>query len=191
MTAVRRVAYALGANLGDRLAALQAAVDGLAATAGIAVVAVSAVYATDPVGGPPGQPGFRNAVLIADIADVADVSDPALTPGALLARGHAIEQELGRVRAEHWGPRTLDIDLLAVGDETSDVPELLLPHPRAHERAFVLVPWADVDPDFVVPGQGRVADLLAALPAYVRSGVRAADGEALTLPGGPGGEGAR
>ncbi len=170
---MRRVAFALGANLGDRAAALQAAVEALCSTPGVDGVAVSPVYDTDPVGGPRDQPGYLNAVLLAD---------SALPAADLLARAHVIEQEQGRVRAERWGPRTLDVDLLAVGAETCDAPELVLPHPRAHLRAFVLVPWSDVDPGFELPGLGTVAALLAALPAGVRAGVRPAAGAALTLP---------
>ncbi|MGZ4611365.1 MAG: 2-amino-4-hydroxy-6-hydroxymethyldihydropteridine diphosphokinase [Actinomycetes bacterium] len=173
MTAPRRVAFALGANLGDRAAALQAAVDGLASTPGVRAVAVSAVYATDPVGGPPDQPGYLNAVLVAD---------SSLPAAELLARAHAIEQEQGRVRSERWGPRTLDVDLLAAGGETSQAEGLLLPHPRAHERAFVLVPWCDVDPAFEVPGRGPVAALVAGLAEQDRAGVRRAQGVALALP---------
>jgi 2-amino-4-hydroxy-6-hydroxymethyldihydropteridine diphosphokinase len=160
---VRRVALALGANLGDRAATLRAAVAEIGAADGVDVVAVSPVYETDPVGGPPDQPPYLNAVVVAD-------SD--LEPDALLALAHRVEDAHGRVRVERWGARTLDVDLLAVDAVTSDRPELTLPHPRAHERAFVLVPWADVDADFVVPGQGSVRDLLAARPGAERSGVR-------------------
>jgi 2-amino-4-hydroxy-6-hydroxymethyldihydropteridine diphosphokinase len=160
-----RVAFALGSNLGDRSATLRSAVAALGATPGIRTVAVSPVYRTDPVGGPPGQPAYLNAVLVAD---------SSLPPHALLARAHEVEDAHGRVRTERWGPRTLDVDLLAVGGRTQVSAELTLPHPRAHERAFVLVPWADVDPTFEVPGRGRVADLLAALPAADRDGVRPA-----------------
>jgi 2-amino-4-hydroxy-6-hydroxymethyldihydropteridine diphosphokinase len=158
-----RVALALGANLGDRAGTLAAAVTEIGATPGVQVVAVSPVYETDPVGGPGDQPTYLNAVLVADTT---------LDPDELLALAHRVEDAHGRVRLERWGPRTLDVDLLAVGGVTSDRADLTLPHPRAHERAFVLVPWADVDPDFEVPGRGRVLDLLAALPASDRAGVR-------------------
>jgi 2-amino-4-hydroxy-6-hydroxymethyldihydropteridine diphosphokinase len=161
-----RVALALGANLGDRPATLDSAVAQIGAAPGVDVVAVSPVYETDPVGGPSGQPAYLNAVLVADTT---------LDPDQLLALAHRVEDAHGRVRLEHWGPRTLDVDVLAVGGTTSDRPELTLPHPRAHERAFVLVPWADVDPDFVVPGRGRVRDLLAVLPPADRAGVRPTD----------------
>jgi 2-amino-4-hydroxy-6-hydroxymethyldihydropteridine diphosphokinase len=160
----RRVALALGANLGDRTRTLRAALAEIAATPGVRLVAVSSAYETDPVGGPPGQPPYLNAVAVAD---------SELDPAALLARAHQVEAAHGRVRDVRWGPRTLDIDVLAVGELTSDEPELTLPHPRAHERGFVLVPWAEVDPSFVVPGRGEVGDLLAALGGADSAGVHA------------------
>jgi len=153
MTDVRRAVLALGSNLGDRLAILQSAVDALAATPGVTAVAVSPVYETDPVGGPE-QPDYLNAVLLVDTA---------LAPRALLQRAHDVEKEHGRVRGERWGPRTLDVDVVAVGDLTADQADLQLPHPRAHERSFVLVPWAEVDPGARLPGQGTVAELLGRL----------------------------
>ncbi len=161
-----RVAFALGANLGDRAATLTSAVRALAATPGLRIVAVSPVYETEPVGGPPDQPAYLNGVVVAESTRSAT---------ELLDRAQEVEREHGRVRAERWGPRTLDVDLLAAGDQEVATGELTLPHPRAHLRAFVLAPWADVDPTFEVPGQGRVADLLAALPPADRAGVRPAD----------------
>jgi 2-amino-4-hydroxy-6-hydroxymethyldihydropteridine diphosphokinase len=146
------VVLALGSNLGDRLANLQGGVDALAAGPGLRHVAVSPVYQTAPVGGPD-QPDYLNAVLVAATT---------LPARAILDRGHAAEAALRRVRTVRWGPRTLDVDIIVYGDEISDDPELTLPHPRAHERAFVLAPWHDLEPDAVIPGQGRVADLLAA-----------------------------
>jgi 2-amino-4-hydroxy-6-hydroxymethyldihydropteridine diphosphokinase len=133
----------LGSNLGDRLAALQAAVHLLEP------LAISRVYETTPVGGPP-QPDYLNAVVISP-----------LTAAEAWERAQQAEHEQGRARVERWGPRTLDVDvILAEGP----VPKgLVLPHPRAHQRAFVLVPWLDVDPDAELPGHGRVVDLLAAL----------------------------
>ena len=148
-----QVVLSLGSNLGDRMANLQAAVDSLCAEPGLDDVAVSPVYETNPVGGP-AQPDYLNAVLVARTS---------LLPRAVLARGQAAEAALGRVRAERWGPRTLDVDVIVYGDQVSSDPELTLPHPHAHERAFVLAPWHDVDPDAVLPGRGRVTDLLAAV----------------------------
>jgi 2-amino-4-hydroxy-6-hydroxymethyldihydropteridine diphosphokinase len=147
----RRVAFGLGSNLGDRLVALQRAVDVLSAEASHQVVGVSPVYETEPVGGPE-QGDFLNAVL---------VIDSLLSPSQLLALAQRCEEEAERVRNERWGPRTLDVDLLAVGDCRSDDPSLTLPHPRVAERAFVLKPWADVDPDFAPWGTATVAELLS------------------------------
>ena len=170
MTPRNTVVLALGSNLGDRLANLQAAVDALAAGPGLDQVAVSPVYETAPVGGPP-QPDYLNAVLVAMTS---------LPPRAVLDRGRAAETALGRVRGPRWGPRTLDVDVIAYGNEVSSDPELTLPHPRAHERAFVLAPWHDVDPGAVIPGRGPVAGLLAALPA---DGVRLRRDVRLRPPG--------
>jgi len=147
----RAVVFALGSNLGDRLAHLQAGVDALTASPQIRATAVSAVYETSPVGGPD-QPDYLNAVLIA-------VS--ALPARALLEWSQAAERARGRMRTVRWGPRTLDVDIIACDAETSDDPALTLPHPRAHERAFVLVPWLDADPRAELPGFGPVADLAA------------------------------
>src|SRR5581483_5794923 len=149
---------AIGANLGDRLGTLRAAVTALGRVPGITVLAVSPVYETDPVGGPD-QPAYFNAVLTVRTT---------LGPRELLRAANGVEAAFGRVREVRFGPRTLDIDIIGYGDQTSDDPVLTLPHPRARERAFVLVPWLDVDPGAVLP-DGRVADLLAGLDA---SGVR-------------------
>jgi 2-amino-4-hydroxy-6-hydroxymethyldihydropteridine diphosphokinase len=153
----RRVVLALGSNQGDRLATLQGAVDALAAA--VAVAAVSPVFETDPVGGPE-QSDFLNAVVLVDTA---------LLPRELLALAHRVEEQHGRVREQRWGPRSLDVDVIAVGDEHVDEPDLVVPHPRAAERAFVLLPWSSVDPVAVLPGAGRVADLLSPMDI---SGVR-------------------
>lgn len=128
-----RAYLALGSNLGDRLAHLQGAVVGLAATPGVTVVAVSAVYATDPVG--PDQPEYLNAVVAVDTD---------LSPRALLVRAQELERAAHRVRGERWGPRTLDVDILLFGDQTVSEPDLVVPHPRMWERGFVLAPLADV-----------------------------------------------
>lgn len=147
------VVLALGSNLGDRLASLQGGVDALCARPGLSGVQVSPVYETAPVGGP-AQPEYLNAVLVAATT---------LSARAVLDRCQEAENALGRVRTERWGPRRIDVDVIVYGTEVSDDPELTLPHPRAHERAFVLAPWHDVDPGAVIPGRGRVADLLAAV----------------------------
>lgn len=167
--AARQAVIALGGNLGDRLACLQGGLDELLRGPGLEFTAVSPVFQTAPVGGPE-QGDYLNAVLIA--ASVLPARD-------LLARCHAAEAALGRVRAERWGPRTLDADLIVYGDEVSDDPELTLPHPRAHERAFVLAPWYATDPGAVIPGRGRVADLLAGLET---TGVRQVPGLRLHPP---------
>lgn len=163
-----RAAFGLGSNLGDRVGHLQAAVDGLAA-GGVANLAVSHIYETDPVGGP-AQPDYLNAVA---------VGDTTLAATELLGLARSLESTAQRVRTVRNAPRTLDVDLLAVGDVTMATEQLTVPHPRAHERAFVLVPWAEVDPDFVVPGRGTVAELAAAVE---RDGVR--PGPAVDLGGG-------
>ena len=149
----RRAALALGSNQGNRLEILQGAVDALAETDGVEIVAVSGVFETDPVGGPQ-QPDYLNAVVVVQTA---------LSPRELLGRAHEIEQRFGRLRVERWGPRTLDVDIVAVGDEIVDEPDLVVPHPRAAERAFVLLPWRDADPDAGLPGRGPIADLLTGL----------------------------
>jgi 2-amino-4-hydroxy-6-hydroxymethyldihydropteridine diphosphokinase len=146
-----KAVLALGANLGDRAGALQGALDGLAAQTEI--VAVSAIYETAAVGGP-AQPDFYNAVVLVDTT---------LSATDLLAVAHSLEAAAGRVRLEHWGPRTLDVDVLAYGDERSDDPDLTLPHLRAHERAFVVLPWLEIEPDGVINGRGTLAELAAAL----------------------------
>ncbi len=153
---------ALGSNLGDRVATLRGAVEALRETGDVDVVAVSRVVETDPVGGPE-QDVYLNAVVLVRTA---------LEPEALLAVCQRIEADFDRVREVRWGPRTLDVDVIAIDGVVSDDPVLTLPHPRAHERGFVLVPWLDVDPDAVVPGHGRVADVLEEVDV---SGVRTTD----------------
>ncbi|GAA1292911.1 2-amino-4-hydroxy-6-hydroxymethyldihydropteridine diphosphokinase [Planotetraspora silvatica] len=154
-----RVVLSLGSNLGRRIDYLQGALDALFDAPGLTFVAVSPVYETDPVGGPE-QDAFLNAVVIAE---------SMLAPRVLLDRAHDIEKAFGRERLERWGPRTLDVDLIMAGDVVSGDPELTLPHPRAHERAFVLIPWAQADPAADLPGLGPVSALLAGLD---HSGVR-------------------
>lgn len=156
-----RLAYlGLGSNVGDRAAHLQGAVDGLAETPGVTVVGVSAVYETAPVGGP-AQPDYLNAAVAV-----------RTTLGArdLLAVAHRLEQAAHRVRGERWGPRTLDVDVLLVGDEEVRDADLQVPHPRIAERGFVLAPLADLDagPGRPPPPNGwpdvRRTDLVLVVP---------------------------
>ncbi len=143
----------LGSNLGNRLETLQGAVDALADTPGLRVKAVSPVYETEPWGVEPGsQPDYLNAVVLIKTT---------LPPSSLLERAQAIEEAFFRVRESTWGPRTIDVDIVSYQDVVSADPALTLPHPRAHERAFVLVPWHDVDPQAELPGRGPVAELVA------------------------------
>jgi 2-amino-4-hydroxy-6-hydroxymethyldihydropteridine diphosphokinase len=164
-----QVVLAIGSNLGDRLRNLQGALDAIFDTAGLVFVAASPVYETEPVGGPP-QPEFLNAVVLAK---------SWLPPRVILERCQAAESAFERVREEVWGPRTLDVDLIVYGDEVSNDPELTLPHPRAHERAFVLAPWLDIDAEGVIPGQGPVAVLLKAIGT---AGVHRLDDAVLQSP---------
>ena len=147
-----RAYVGLGANLGDREATLRSAVDALAAEEGIEVVAVSTLRDTEPVG-VVGQPRYLNGAV---------ALDTRLSARELLDRLLAIEQRFGRVRvAGEHGPRTLDLDLLLYGDERIDEPGLAVPHPRLHERRFVLEPLAELDPGLAVAGHGSVAELIA------------------------------
>lgn len=151
---IRRAVLSVGSNLGERLASLQGAVDSLADTPEVSIVGVSPVYETDPVDAPEGSRDFLNAVI------VVDTTLPAQT---LLDRAQAIEDAFGRDRrpvSEANAPRTLDVDIIVYGDRRYDTDDLVLPHPRAPERGFVLRPWLDVDPAAEIPGQGRVADLI-------------------------------
>ena len=143
------VTLALGANLGDRLAALQRAIDVLDAE-GVRATASSRVWETAPVGGPEGQPAFLNAVVRAE---------SSLDPSGVLDAAHAAERALGRVRDVRWGPRTLDVDVLLYDELVIDDPTLTIPHPRMTERAFVLLPLLDLDPDPKLPDGRRVLDL--------------------------------
>jgi 2-amino-4-hydroxy-6-hydroxymethyldihydropteridine diphosphokinase len=147
-----RAYVGLGANLGDRERTLRAAIDALGAEDGVEVVAVSALRETDPVG-VGDQPRFLNG---------AAELETTLTARELLGRLLAIEQRFGRVRVpgEH-GPRTVDLDLLLYGDAQLDEPGLTVPHPRLHERRFVLEPLAELAPGLVVPGRGGVESLLS------------------------------
>lgn len=139
----------LGSNLGDRLEHLRGAVRHLARVPGIRVVRSSRVYETDPVGGPE-QADFLNAVIEADTM---------LTPRDLLHACLGVEEDLGRQRGARWGPRTIDIDVLSYGDEDVFEEDLEIPHPRMHERGFVLVPLLELVADPPLPGGRRVATL--------------------------------
>ncbi|QFU85753.1 2-amino-4-hydroxy-6-hydroxymethyldihydropteridine diphosphokinase [Amycolatopsis sp. YIM 10] len=144
-----RAVLSLGSNLGDRLGFLNSVITALRP------VAVSSVYETK-AWGVEDQPDFLNAVCVVD--------DPARDHWAWLRAGQELERAAGRVRERRWGPRTLDVDVVTVDDVRSDDPELLLPHPGTPERASVLIPWLEIEPDAVLPGHGPIADLLAALP---------------------------
>jgi 2-amino-4-hydroxy-6-hydroxymethyldihydropteridine diphosphokinase len=158
---LRPKAYvALGANLGDPPAQLRAALERLRLHPAVELLAVSPFYRTAPLG-PPGQPDYCNAVC---------ALRASLQPEALLDLLQAIEHEAGRVRGEHWGPRSLDLDLLLVEGVSLDTPRLTLPHPQLQHRAFVLVPFADIAPEQDIPGLGTVAQLAAAID---RSGITA------------------
>ncbi len=151
-----RAVLSLGANLGDRAGTLRTA---MTALAGEGLVARSTLYETPPWG-PVEQPPYLNAVAV--------VRGPRDAAG-WLALAHELEQAAGRIREVRWGARTLDVDVITVTEDDgtpvlSDDPDLTLPHPRAHERAFVLVPWLALDPSAEIPGRGEVADLVAVLP---------------------------
>ena len=150
---------ALGANLGDRAATLDAAVEALRR-----LPLVEDVRVADPIETVAVTPDGPDAAAPAYLNSVA-VLRTRLAPSVLLAYLHAIEDEHGRVRRERWGDRTLDLDLIAYDDLVSDDPAMTLPHPRAAERAFVLAPWLAVDPDAELTGAGRVDVLLARLRA--------------------------
>ena len=146
-----KVVIALGSNIGDTNSHLHHAIDELAKH--IEVTAVSSFYKTAPVGGP-AQDDFLNAVLI---------GQSEMDPLDLLVEMQEIEAMAGRTRDVHWGPRTLDLDLISFGDHEIHEPHLEIPHPRAHERAFVLEPWLEIDPEAELIGHGFIKDLLAQL----------------------------
>jgi len=162
---VTTAVLSIGSNLGDRLAHLQSVVTGMA-QAGGRIVAVSPVYETDAWGGVEQSP-FLNAVLIAD--------DPACDGHGWLRRGQQLESAADRVREAHWGPRTLDVDIVSCRDGSTELrsedAELTLPHPFAHQRAFVLVPWLAADAGAELSGT-PVAELLERLGEEERAGVR-------------------
>ena len=141
-----QISFSIGSNMGDRLAYLQCAVDRLDDSELLEVLAVSSVYETDPVGGPE-QDDFLNAVVLCK-------SERHITIKEFIELINSIEQAAGRRREIPNGPRTLDIDVLAVGNRVSDDPHMLIPHPHALDRAFVIIPWAEVFPDCELPGSG-------------------------------------
>lgn len=143
-----RIYLGLGSNLGDKLATLGRAARELEER-GVRILRSSRVYETDPVGGPP-QPEYLNAVV--------EVGTE-LEPRELLKVCLEVESEMGRVSGERWGPRVIDIDLLTHGGREIDEPELTVPHPRMHERAFVLIPLLELDADPYLPGGRRVSTL--------------------------------
>lgn len=154
MHPIRRAVISLGSNLGERLFNLQGALDAIADTPDVWVTGISPVYETAPVGAPDGSGDFLNAVI---------TLDTTLSARTLLDRALAVETAFGRDRsagAEQNAPRPLDVDLIVVGDRYADDEHLTLPHPRAGERAFVLAPWFDLEPDAEIPGMGPIAELL-------------------------------
>lgn len=156
-----RAVLSIGSNIGDREGHLRGVVDSL----GDAVVGVSSLYSTAPWGGID-QQDFLNAVVVVD--------DPDLDCWGWLLAGQELERIAHRERVVRWGPRTVDVDVIVCDDVCSDDPELILPHPRAHERAFVLVPWLDVEPDATL-GDTPVRELLEKLPESERVGVHPTD----------------
>ncbi len=147
----------LGANLGDRRQTIERAISRIGETKGIRFLEASAIYesvALTDSGYDPEQPSYLNAVVQVETS---------LKPKALLAALNEIENEFGRIRLQRWAPRTLDIDIITFGHELIETKSLIVPHPRAFERSFVLVPWLEVDPEAVLPGRGKVSELVAEL----------------------------
>ena len=143
-----KAVIALGSNLGNRELNIDSAIAELVKI--VEITHLSTNHETDPVGGPE-QPKYLNAIAIAETE---------LEPEDLLIAMLEIENKLGRKREIHWGPRTLDLDLIVFGDEVIDSEILVLPHPRAHERRFVLEPWLEIEPDAYIPGVGKVESIL-------------------------------
>jgi 2-amino-4-hydroxy-6-hydroxymethyldihydropteridine diphosphokinase len=153
MRPIRRAVISLGSNLGEKLTSLQGAVNALADTPDVWVTGVSPIYETEPVDAPDGSEPFLNAVVLLDTT---------LAASRLLDRAQAIEDAFGRDRSTDLqnAPRTLDVDVIVVGDRRRNDEVMQLPHPRAAERAFVLQPWYDVEPDAEIPDAGPIAELL-------------------------------
>ena len=165
----RRASLGLGGNIGDPVRSMAEALQALDAREDCHVTAVSRLYRTPPWG-KTDQDWFFNACALVETT---------LAPEPLLDTCLAIERDMKRERKERWGPRTIDIDLIRMGERQRDDEFLTLPHPRAHERAFVLVPWLDADPAAELPGHGSVADLVAGLDT---SGVELVEGATIHLP---------
>ena len=146
-----KAVISLGANIGNPEEQMQLAIAMLREATD--VIALSSIYTTEPVGGPV-QPNYLNAICITECD---------LPAADLLALLHGIEKTLGRERVERWGPRTIDLDLIQYGTILSSAEELELPHPRAHERKFVLEPWLEVEPDAILLTHGKVSELLEQL----------------------------
>jgi len=147
----------LGSNLGDRRVTLEAAIQRISDTKGIKLLKQSEIYesvALTDSGYDPEQPSYLNAVV---------QIETSLKPKPLLRALNEIENEFGRIRLQRWAPRTLDIDIITYGFELIETKSLIVPHPRAFERSFVLVPWLEIDPDAILPGRGSVANLVAEL----------------------------
>ena len=156
-----RAILALGGNLGDRKATIKAAIKDIKALDGVEVISKSPLYesfAATEDGPDESAPRYLNGVI---------EIETTLKPGNLLTELRKIETAHGRVRLERWAARTLDIDIISYGSELVETKSLIIPHPRAHERAFVLVPWAQMDPEAVLPGHGKVVDLAAEVSSQV------------------------
>ena len=150
-----RAYIGIGSNLDNPIAQVQRAFQALDDLPACANIACSPLYRTAPVGGPPGQPDYINAVA---------ALDTVLTADDLLKALQALETVQGRIRAVRWGARTLDLDLLLYGQMTRNDPWLILPHPRLHQRAFVLQPLHDIAPNLTIPGRGTLTELLTSGP---------------------------
>lgn len=170
MHPIRVGVLSVGSNLGDRQVNLQGALDALADTPDVWVTAISPVYETKPVDSPEGAEDYLNVVI---------QIDTTLSAHRLLDRALAIEDAYGRERGDIFNaPRTLDVDLIVLGDRLANEENLILPHPRAAKRAFVLQPWYEIDPEAEIPGYGRIAQLLTQVD---RSGVSRRDDISLDL----------
>jgi len=156
-----RAILALGGNLGDKRATLEAAIIALDSTPGIKVKTRSSLYETVALtlqGPDSEQPSYLNAAV---------EINTSLTPKKLLGAIHEIENQFGRIRVARWAPRTLDIDIITYGTQLIETKNLIVPHPRAFERSFVLVPWLEIEPEAILPGRGRISELVTELQETV------------------------